>query len=259
MTAAVARTPSPRALSLVGAALTAGLLSACAQAPVTGREQLMLVSEEQADQLGAEAWQQIKAEQPASKDSAAQQRVQRIGEKVAAASGAKGVDWEFVLFQDDTPNAFALPGGKIGVNSGMLKIAETDDQLAAVLAHEVGHVVARHPSEQMSQSAAIQTALGASGIGNEAVGQLVQMATGVGQLSFSRSAEAEADRIGLEYMARAGYNPEEAIALWQNMAAATAQAGRPPEFLSTHPNPEHRIENIRAALPQVMPVYRANS
>jgi predicted Zn-dependent protease len=140
----------------------------------------------------------------------------------------------------------------------MLKIARTDDQLATVLAHEVGHVVARHPAEQMSQSAAIQTALGASGFGDEAVGQLVQMATGVGQLSFSRTAEAEADRIGLQYMARAGYNPEAAIALWENMEAATAQAGQPPEFLSTHPNPAHRIENIRAALPEVMPVYRAN-
>lgn len=259
MAAAAIRRPLARAAVLAGLAFIPAFISGCAQAPVTGREQLMLVSEEQANQLGAEAWQQIKAQTPASQDSEAQDRVQRMGERIAAASGAEGIDWEFVLFEDDTPNAFALPGGKIGVNSGMLKIAKTDDQLATVLAHEVGHVVARHPSEQMSQSAAIQTALGASGIGDEAVGQLVQMATGVGQLSFSRAAEAEADRIGLQYMARAGYNPEAAIALWQNMEAATAEAGQPPEFLSTHPNPANRIENIRAALPEVMPVYRANS
>lgn len=256
MIAAAAR--ALRAALFTVPVLAATLVAGCAQAPVTGREQLMLVSEEQANQLGAEAWQQIKAEMPVSQDSAAQNRVQRMGQRIAAASGAEGIDWEFVLFEDETPNAFALPGGKIGVNSGLLKIAKTDDQLATVLAHEVGHVVARHPAEQMSQSAAIQTALSASGIGDEAVGQLVQMATGVGQLSFSRAAEAEADRIGLEYMARAGYNPEAAIALWQNMAAATAETGQPPEFLSTHPNPEHRIENIRAALPEVMPVYRAN-
>ncbi|MGD1878147.1 MAG: M48 family metallopeptidase [Kiloniellaceae bacterium] len=256
---AVAWAPHLRACLLTGAVLAAAAVSSCTQAPVTGREQLILISEEQATQLGAEAWQQIKSEQPASQDDAAQQRVQRIGREVAAASGAEGVDWEFVLFQDETPNAFALPGGKIGVNSGMLKIAQTDDQLAAVLGHEVGHVVARHPSEQMSQSAAIQTALGAAGVGDEAVGQLVQMATGVGQLSFSRSAEAEADRIGLQYMARAGYNPEAAVTLWQNMQAATAQGGQPPEFLSTHPNPEHRIEDIKAALPEVMPIYRSNS
>src|SRR3546814_1942055 len=91
-----------------------------------------------------------------SKDAAAQRRVQEIGQALAAASGAEGIDWEFQLFEEPTPNAFALPGGKIGVNSGMLDIAETDDQLAAVLGHEVGHVVARHPSEQISQSAAIQ-------------------------------------------------------------------------------------------------------
>src|SRR3546814_3388020 len=132
-----------------------------------------------------------------SSDKAARARVQQIGERVAAASGAEGIDWEFQLFEEPTPNAFALPGGKIGVNSGMLQVAESDDQLAAVLGHEVGHVVARHPSEQMSQSAAIQTALGTAGLGEGAVGALVQMATGVGQLSFSRSAGAEADRIGL--------------------------------------------------------------
>jgi predicted Zn-dependent protease len=110
----------------------------------------------------------------------------------------------------------------------------------------------------MSQSAAIQTALGTAGLSEGAVGALVQMATGVGQLSFSRSAEAEADRIGLEYMARAGYNPEAAIGLWQNMQAATAGSGQPPEFLSTHPNPGNRIEAIQAALPEVMPIYEKN-
>lgn len=259
MAAALPPSTRLRAALMAGCVLLPAFVTACAQAPVTDRQQLMLVNEQQAKQMGDEAWEQIKDEIPASKDSEAQARVRRIGEKVAAASGATGIDWQFELFEDETPNAFALPGGHIGVNTGLLKIAKTDDQLAAVLAHEVGHVVARHPSEQMSQSAAIQTALQTAGVGDEAVGQLVQMATGVGQLSFSRTAESEADRIGLQYMARAGYNPEAAIALWQNMEAATAQQGRPPEFLSTHPNPAHRIEDIKAALPKVMPVYRANS
>lgn len=243
----------------VGAVLlAAGVAAGCAQAPVTGRSQLILIEEGQANQLGAEAWQQINAEMKVSSDEAARARVQQMGQKIAAASGAEGIDWEFELFEDPTPNAFALPGGKIGVNSGLLDVAETDDQLATVLAHEVGHVVARHPSEQMSQSAAIQTALGTAGLSEGAVGALVQMATGVGQLSFSRAAEAEADRIGLEYMARAGYNPEAAIGLWQNMQAATAGSGQPPEFLSTHPNPGNRIEAIQAALPEVMPIYEKN-
>ena len=248
-----------RFASRVGAVLlTAGVVAGCAQAPVTGRSQLILIDEGQANQLGAEAWQQINAEMKVSGDKAARARVQQMGQKIAAASGAEGIDWEFELFEEPTPNAFALPGGKIGVNSGMLQVAESDDQLAAVLAHEVGHVVARHPSEQMSQSAAIQTALGTAGLSEGAVGALVQMATGIGQLSFSRSAEAEADRIGLEYMARAGYNPEAAIGLWQNMQAATAGSGQPPEFLSTHPNPGNRIEAIQAALPEVMPIYEKN-
>src|SRR3546814_11545573 len=112
----------------------------------------------------------------------------------------------------------------------MLQVAESDDQLAAVLGHEVGHVVARHPSEQMSQSAAIQTALGTAGLGEGAVGALVQMATGVGPLSFSRSAEAEADRIRLDYMAPAGHAPHAALPLWQTSEAATARSGPPPHF-----------------------------
>lgn len=242
------------ALALALAAGTA--LAGCAEAPVTGREQLMLIDETQANQLGAEAWQQIKAEKTVAETSDLQARVERIGAEMIAASGARGLDWEFQVFEDPTPNAFALPGGKIGVHSGMAQIATNDAQLAAVLAHEVGHVVARHPSEQMSQNAAIQTALGAAGVGEGAAGQLVQLVTGVGALSFSRSAEAEADRIGLEYMARAGYDPRAAIDLWQNMAQAGG-GERPPEFLSTHPDPESRILAIREALPEVMPVYRA--
>lgn len=250
--------PASRAPVAMSMLLACAVVAGCTQAPVTGREQLILISEEQANELGADAWQQINSEMVPSKDAAAQRRVQEIGEAVAAASGAQGIEWEFQLFEEPTPNAFALPGGKIGVNSGMLDIAETDDQLAAVLGHEVGHVVARHPSEQLSQSAAIQTALGTAGLTEGAVGQLVQLATGVGQLSFSRSAESEADRIGLEYMATAGYNPEGAVELWQNMEAATAASGQPPEFLSTHPNPANRIGSIQAALPEVMPLYEQN-
>ncbi|HMA16098.1 MAG: M48 family metallopeptidase [Bacteroidota bacterium] len=237
--------------------MAAGLVVGCAEAPVTGRSQLMLIDDEQAAALGADAWQQIKADMKVSGDSAARARVRDMGERIAAVSGAEGIDWEFELFEEPTPNAFALPGGQIGVNTGMLTIAENDDQLAAVLAHEVGHVVARHVSEQLSQSAAIQTALGTAGLTEGAAGALAQMATGVGQLSFSRSAEAEADRIGLEYMARAGYDPRAAVELWRNMETA-AGGGQPPEFLSTHPNPGSRIEAIEAALPEVMPVYEEN-
>src|SRR5690606_6510295 len=155
----------------------------------TGRSQLILVDDQQAAALGEDAWQQIKAKMKVSEDAAARARIRDMGERIAAASGAKGIDWTFELFEEPTPNAFALPGGQIGVHSGLLQVAESDDQLAAVLAHEVGHVVARHVSEQLSQSAAIQAALGATGLTQGAAGALAQMVTGVGQLSFSRSAE----------------------------------------------------------------------
>lgn len=249
-----------RRLGKCAAALlfASGVVAGCTQAPVTGRSQLILIDDNQASQLGAEAWQQINAEMKVSSDEAARSRVKQMGQRIAAQSGAEGIDWDFELFEEPTPNAFALPGGRIGVNSGMLQVAETDDQLAAVLGHEVAHVVARHVSEQLSRSAAIQTALGAAGMTEGAVGAVVQLATGVGQLSFSREAEAEADRIGLEFMARAGYDPRGAVQLWQNMEAATAGGGQPPEFLSTHPNPGNRVEAIQAALPEVMPVYERN-
>ena len=248
------------------AVLTAGTLvaamlgaAACAEAPVTDRQQFILIDEQQANAMGAEAWKKIKADKELSDDASTQRTVDRIGHDIADESGAPGLDWEFEVFADPTPNAFALPGGKIGVHSGMFEVARTEDQLAAVLAHEVGHVVARHPSEQISQNAAIQTALSSTGLTDGVIGQVAQLATGVGSLSFSRKHEAEADRIGLEYMARAGYDPRAAIDLWRNMQQASANAERPPEFLSTHPYPEDRIEAIKEALPKVMPIYRRNS
>lgn len=246
-----------RLFSVVAGVVTAVLLvGACTQAPVTGRSQLMLVGEEQANSMGLQAWEMVRTDLKVSNDAAAQRRVDRIGNDIVAVSGANEMDWDFEVFDDPEPNAFALPGGKIGIHTGMLNAAGSDDELAAVLAHEVAHVMARHPAEQMSQSAAIQTVLAATGVTEGAVGQLVQMATGVGQLKFSRDHESEADRIGLEYMARAGYDPRASVTMWEKMIEATRDMGRPPQFLSTHPHPENRIEAIEAALPEVMPVYQ---
>ncbi|MGF1594653.1 MAG: enoyl-CoA hydratase-related protein [Kiloniellaceae bacterium] len=170
---------------------------------------------------------------------------------------AEALALELMAQEDPVPTLARepVPGDPAGWSAEERRLAETDTQLAAVLAHEVGHVVVRHPSEQMSQSAAIRKALVAAGADEGVVGQLVQLATGVGALSFSRLAEAE--RIGLEYMARAGYDPRAAVELRQNMEQATAAGGRPPEILSTHPDPQSRIASIRNALPEVMPVYRA--
>lgn len=247
-------------VSLISSIAAAVILaSACAEAPVTDRQQLILIDEQQANEMGAEAWKQIKSEKEISKNDSARRRVERIGKKLAAVSGAPNLNWEFEVFADPTPNAFALPGGKIGVHSGLFDVARNEEQLAAVLAHEVGHVVARHPSEQISQNAAIQAALSGAGLTEGVIGQVAQLATGVGTLSFSRQHEAEADRIGLQYMAKAGYDPRAAIELWRNMKAAMDSEGRPPAFLSTHPYPEDRIEAIEEALPEVMPIYRRNA
>lgn len=248
----------PSLLGVAGALAATLLFSACTEAPVTGRSQLMLVGEQQANSMGLQAWQMIRTDMKVSQDASAQRLVKRIGTDIVAKSGAPAMDWEFLVFDNPEPNAFALPGGKIGMHSGMLNIARSEDEIAAILAHEVAHVVARHPAEQMSQDAAIQTVLAATGITEGAVGQLARMATGIGQLKFSRDHESEADRIGLEYMARAGYDPRAAVTMWERMQQAAANVGRPPQFLSTHPHSEGRIAAIEAALPQVMPIYQAN-
>ena len=162
------------------------------------------------------------------------------------------------LIENDEPNAFALPGGKVGVNTGLFQVAKNDDQLAAVVGHEVAHAIARHGAERMSQQVLMQVGLAGLGIATDATtaGLAAQAATLAVTLPYSRTQEAEADHIGLIYMAEAGYDPREAIALWQNFESFGGE--RPPEFLSTHPAPGSRIENLQQLLPEVMPIYEAN-
>ena len=159
--------------------------------------------------------------------------------------------WDVVVFRNPSPNAFALPGNKIGINSGMLKIAQTQDQLAAVIAHEVGHILADHANERLTQQLAVQGSLAlmdlVSDNPNDWKYQMVRKALGLGAevgllLPFSRTHEKEADAIGLDLMARAGFDPRTSIELWRNMAAASS--GQPVEFLSTHPSHETRYEEL---------------
>jgi predicted Zn-dependent protease len=234
------------------------LLAACAQAPVTGRQQLILVSEDQMDQAGAQAYRQVISKEGVSQNQDLQRRVETVGSRIARASGIANADWEFTVINDQTPNAFALPGGKVGVNVGLFKVVQNDDQLAAVLGHEIGHVGARHPAERVSQQIIEQGGLQALGVvtQSQAVVQLATAAALVGiTLPYSRTQEAEADEIGLMYMARAGYDPRQAIALWQNMERASGE--RPIEFLSTHPSPGSRIERLQALMPKALAEYRA--
>ena len=242
------------------AAAMALVLAGCASAPITGRNQLILLPESQDAEMGLAAWQEIREQQPVSNNRELQARVERIGRRIAAVSGAEDWDWQFTLFENDEPNAFALPGGKVGVHTGLFKVAKNDDQLAAVMGHEVAHAIARHSAERMSQGMLSQIGAAAVGIGtgSSQLGQLAAQAATLGViLPYSRTQESEADEIGLMYMARAGYDPRAAVELWRNFQALGGQ--RPPEFLSTHPAEGTRIERLEQLMPKAMEVYRANS
>ena len=243
-----------RLLSILALPLAVAL-AACESAPVTGRNQLILLPESQDASMGLQAYQQIKQEERVSRDPGANRRVEEIGRRIAAVSGQPDWDWQFTVFENDEPNAFALPGGKVGVYTGLFKVAKNDDQLAAVLAHEIGHAIARHGAERMSQG--MLTQLGAAALGaatSPAYAQLAAQAATLGIiLPYSRTQESEADEIGLMLMAKAGYDPREAIKLWQNFEALGG--GRPPEFLSTHPAEGTRIARLKELMPEALEVY----
>ncbi len=231
----------------------------CSTAPVTGRQQFILVPESQDAQLGLEAYQDILSQSKLSDDAELQRRVREVGTRIAAVSGRPDFDWEFNVIEDDNPNAFALPGGKVGVNTGLFQVAQNDDQLAAVMAHEVAHAIARHGSERISTQLVLQAGLSAGSIivGSEAGDQYAQYAAQAATLGiilpFNRKQESEADEIGVLLMAEAGYDPRQAVELWRNFEAFGGD--RPPEFLSTHPSPGNRIQRIERLLPRAMPIY----
>jgi metalloendopeptidase OMA1, mitochondrial len=245
--------------ALVGLSFAVAL-AACAQAPLTGRNQLILVPESQDADMGLQAYQQIKQAEDVSRDAGLNERVQEVGQRIAAASGQPDWDWQFTLFDNPEPNAFALPGGKVGVYTGLFKVARNDAQLAAVMGHEVGHAIARHGAERMSQGILAQlggVAVGAATGSQAYVDAYSQLATLGVILPYSRTQESEADEIGLRLMAEAGYDPREAVKLWQNFAALGGE--RPPEFLSTHPAEGTRIERLEELMPEAMEIYEEQS
>jgi predicted Zn-dependent protease len=244
------------------AALTSGaLLHGCATVPETGRSQLLIVSPAQEAQLGFQEFEKLKKSTPISKDAAANAQLQRVGKRIAAIAPLPNAQWEFVLFdKPDTPNAFCLPGGKVGVFSGLLPITKDDAGLATVVGHEVAHAVARHGAERMSQGAVFQVleelALGRS---SPVSRQVIQQAYGLGfALPHSRKQELEADHLGVLYMARAGYQPREALGFWKRFAEYKNKAGggKQIEFQSTHPLDDERIRQIEGLIPQAEMEYR---
>jgi len=242
--------------------LLGSVLLACSSSP-TGRPQLTLLPESQMNEMGESAFQQIKQQTPTTESVKTQQYVQCVADQLLAELPDAG-DWEIQVFKDESVNAFALPGGKIGVNTGLLNVAANQHQLAAVVGHEIAHVLAHHSNARVSANyattaglAAVQVALGASGQSDEK-GQLLGL-LGLGAqygvlLPYNRGQESEADVLGLELMAKAGFDPYQSVELWQNMAAASDN--RQPEFLSTHPSPQSRIDKLNKTIPTVLPQFR---
>lgn len=246
------------------AGLSAALLVACATSP-TGRKQLILFDDNEVAQLGLASFDQMKKEQKISSNKVLTRYVQCVADAVVreipASYQNSAAQWQVVLFDSDQINAFALPGGRIGVYTGLFKAAKGQDQVAAVLGHEVAHVLARHSNERLSQSQLTNLGLSAAdmAMGDSSVRQPAMAALGLGAqvgvlLPYGRVQESEADQLGLQLMAAAGFNPAQAVSLWQNMSAAN-KGKQTPELLSTHPSDQRRIAEIEAQLPGVMPIY----
>jgi predicted Zn-dependent protease len=254
--------------AMVGLAV---LLSNCMTAPITGRRQLSLVSDTQMQSMATEQYRQVLAEAKLSGNAAQKAMVQRAGVRISQATEAfvqrngynMTFQWEFNLIQDDqTVNAWCMPGGKIAFYTGIMPLCQDETGVAIVMGHEVAHALARHGSERVSQALVANIGLigFAEALSNqpEQTRNLWLMAVGagtqVGLLAYSRNQELEADRIGLILAAMAGYNPEAAVPFWERMEQASG-GKTPPEFLSTHPSGGRRIEQLRRCLPEAMAYY----
>jgi metalloendopeptidase OMA1, mitochondrial len=266
-----------RGVLLVVAGLGLTVVSGCETNPYTGRSQLLMTSVSQEMQLGAQAYSQVKTDPKLkqSQDPREIEPVKRVAARIIEAAKrskyaemAQQFQWEVIVIKDDkTMNAFALPGGKIAVYTGIFPVARTEAGLAAVLGHEVVHALARHGAERMSQgqltNAALQVAGAAAGVagGGGMMSQAAMAALGAGAqvgvlLPFSRKHESEADYIGILLAADAGYDPRESVSLWERMAQLS-QGGGPSEFLSTHPSNETRIDQLKEWMPEAMGIYQS--
>lgn len=241
------------------------LITSCATSP-TGRQQLVLMPDNQMNSLGVQSFTQMKSEVPVETDAKANTYVKCIANAIIKANADKLNErsWEIVVFRSKDVNAFALPGGKIGVYTGILPVAKTPSQLAAVLGHEVGHVLARHGNERVSEGLATQGIMLAAdqAFKNSNNRSLIMAGLGLGAqfgvlLPHSRAHESEADLIGLEFMARAGFDPQQSVALWQNMGQVGG-GSQPPEWMSTHPAHGTRIRDLQSKIPSVMGLYNAS-
>jgi predicted Zn-dependent protease len=250
------------------------ILISCATVPLTGRKQINLVGDAEVNTAAAQSYRQLLSD-PATKvinNTADAERVKRVGNQLSTAienylkangyGNQYSFNWEFNLIQSNEVNAWCMPGGKVAVYSGILPITMNDAGLATVMGHEIGHAIARHSAERISQQMAAQAGGGLVGIATSdkslATQTIINQLYGTGGqlllLKYSRGQESEADRLGLTFMAMAGYDPHSAVLFWQRMAAQN-KGGAPPEFLSTHPADATRIEDIKNRVPEAMKYY----
>ncbi|WP_456242977.1 M48 family metallopeptidase [Spiribacter onubensis] len=255
------RRRAARALRVTLVLALALVVAACATSP-TGRSQLQFFPASQMRSMGVEAYGQMKANEPVIEQGPVVDYVECVADAIIPQVPAEYAEngWEVTVFDSEQINAFALPGGKIGVYTGLLAVAENQDQLAAVIGHEIAHVMAEHANERMSTQFATTVGLGALQVaaGDDPERQELMAVLGVGAqvgilLPFSRLHESEADEIGLDLMARSGFDPEASVALWRNMAEASGNG--PPAFLSTHPSRDQRIDDLQAAMPRALYLY----
>jgi len=241
---------------------TAILFVGCATTPISDRKQLIFLSSEEEVAMGAESFQEILAESKLSTNQADINLLKKVGKKIAAQIDAD-YDWEFVLIEDEQVNAFCLPGGKVAVYTGILPVTKTEEGLAVVVSHEIGHAIARHGAERMSQNMIVGLGALAIGLGTGSANRDKYLAAyGVGStvavmLPYSRKHEYEADYIGLILMVKAGYNPNSAISFWQRMKDSKENStSNLEEFLSTHPTDEKRIKRLEEHMPEALQYYQ---
>jgi len=235
------------------------LIGGCSKTPVTNRSQFIMVSPQEEMAMGATEAQKVVKGSKVSTDRILQERIRRIGNKIAVVSGRNDFAWEFTVIDDSTPNAFCLPGGKVFFYTGILKITDNDDQIATVMGHEIAHALARHGAERMSMQMAgnvgaqvLSIALGIPAEYQNLYNQAYGITSQVGLiLPYSRKFEHEADQIGIYLMYRAGYNPNEALRFWEKMERLSNASQKPPAFLSTHPSDRSRIEEIRSYIAEL--------
>jgi len=254
-----------RIISLV--VVCAFVLAGCTTVPETGRTQMNFLTAADEMQMGLTEFDKMKKEVPISKDAAANALLQKVGKRIAAVAPMPNAQWEFVVFESKEANAFCLPGGKVGVYTGILPITKDEGGLATVIGHEVAHAVARHGGERISTAMGLQL-LGAAvdaSTQNTKYHNYAVAGYGLGSqlgaaLPHNRMQESEADHLGLLYMARAGYDPEASVAFWQRFAEFNKQAGgETPWFLRTHPLDETRIKQLQNWMPEAKAQFKAAS